>query len=85
MLRIGPYVCAEYDNGGLPTYLGFTPGLRYRELNSPWLTASRTWFRTVLLELGKHFPQHGGPIVLVQVCQLLRQKHGSCRHYRWGG
>ena len=66
-LRIGPYVCAETDNGGLPPWLGFVPGLRYRECNQPWLDASRYWFRTVVSQLRPHFAANGGPVVLVQV------------------
>ena len=66
-LRIGPYVCAEYDNGGLPSWLGFVPGLRFRECNQPWLDASRYWFRTVVSQLRQHFAANGGPIVLVLV------------------
>ena len=66
-LRIGPYVCAEYDNGGLPSWLGFVPGVRFRECNQPWLEASRYWFRTVVSQLQRHFAANGGPIVLVQV------------------
>ena len=66
-LRAGPYVCAEYDNGGLPSWLGFVPGLRFRECNQPWLDASRYWFRTVVTQLRPHFAANGGPIVLVQV------------------
>ncbi len=60
-------MCAEFDYGGLPTWLGFTPGLRFREHNEPWLNASRTWFRTVVSKLSRQFPQSGGPIMLVQV------------------
>ncbi len=60
-------MCAEWDYGGLPTWLGFTPGLRFRDYNAPWLDASRSWFRTVVTKLRHHFPQSGGPVVLVQV------------------
>ena len=66
-LRIGPYVCAETDNGGLPAWLGFVPGMRFRECSEPWLNASRYWFRTVVSQLRPHFAANGGPIVLVQV------------------
>ena len=60
-------MCAEWDYGGLPTWLGFTPDLCFRDYNAPWLHASRTWFRTVVTKLRHYFPQSGGPVVLVQV------------------
>ena len=60
-------MCAEWDNGGLPVWLGLLPGIRFRELNAPWLDASRFWFRAVVAQLRHLFPQSGGPIMLVQV------------------
>jgi len=33
IVRVGPYYCAEWDNGGYPTWLKFKKGLRVREDN----------------------------------------------------
>eukprot|EP01084_Bolivina_argentea_P107316 191874_1 len=35
-LRIGPYVCAEWSFGGLPTWLLHVPGIVFRGDNQPW-------------------------------------------------
>jgi beta-galactosidase len=39
LLRPGPYVCAEWDFGGLPTYLLRTPDIRVRCLDPRYMAA----------------------------------------------
>eukprot|EP00966_Prymnesium_polylepis_P328730 7384501-Prymnesium_polylepis.3 len=38
-LRVGPYVCAEWTYGGLPTWLGLKPGVAFRQTNAVWQPA----------------------------------------------
>lgn len=66
-LRIGPYVCAEWNYGGLPVWLGFKPGIEFRCHNDAWMRYMERWFRQVVDLLEPQFATHGGPIVLVQV------------------
>ncbi|GAB2244626.1 hypothetical protein Droror1_Dr00000119 [Drosera rotundifolia] len=35
-LRIGPYVCAEWNFGGLPVWLKCIPGINFRTDNEPF-------------------------------------------------
>ncbi|XP_031250596.1 beta-galactosidase 8-like [Pistacia vera] len=35
-LRIGPYVCAEWNYGGFPLWLHFVPGIELRTDNEPY-------------------------------------------------
>ncbi|RVW97239.1 Beta-galactosidase 8 [Vitis vinifera] len=35
-LRIGPYVCAEWNYGGFPLWLHFIPGIQFRTDNGPF-------------------------------------------------
>ncbi|XLT84611.1 hypothetical protein HN873_006364 [Arachis hypogaea] len=35
-LRIGPYVCAEWNYGGFPIWLHFIPGIKFRTDNEPF-------------------------------------------------
>ncbi|PKI51981.1 hypothetical protein CRG98_027633 [Punica granatum] len=35
-LRIGPYVCAEWNYGGFPLWLHFIPGIEFRTNNEPF-------------------------------------------------
>ena len=38
VVRVGPYVTAEFDNGGLPYWLATVPGLELRTNQSLWLS-----------------------------------------------
>ena len=67
ILRVGPYVTAELDNGGLPFWLATTPGLVFRTNNSQYLNLVDNWFdRLVPLLLPYQYSQ-GGPIVSIQL------------------
>ncbi|KAL5073924.1 hypothetical protein RYX36_012908 [Vicia faba] len=35
-LRIGPYVCAEWNFGGIPVWLKYVPGISFRTDNEPF-------------------------------------------------
>ena len=47
-LRIGPYVCAEWDYGGIPVWLSFKEGIRMRSYNQVWRDAVQKWVGTVI-------------------------------------
>ena len=68
-LRIGPYVCAEWTYGGLPTWLGLKKGVAFRQTNTVWQPAMEKWFNIVVDQMATAnlFASQGGPIVLVQV------------------
>ena len=68
-LRIGPYVCAEWTYGGLPTWLGLKPGVAFRQTNPVWQPAMQKFFNGIVerMAAGGLFATQGGPIVLVQV------------------
>ncbi|KAH3746266.1 Beta-galactosidase 5 [Pelomyxa schiedti] len=66
-LRIGPYVCAEWDYGGIPVWVGFKEGIKFRTSNDEWCSLMTLWFNRVVTMLRPLFATHGGPIVLVQV------------------
>ena len=41
IIRPGPYICAEWDFGGLPAWLLADPGLKIRCMHEPFLKADR--------------------------------------------
>ncbi len=65
--RVGPYYCAEWDNGGYPLWLRFKPGLRVREDNKPFLTAVDHFFDKLIPIVAANQINHGGSVVLVQL------------------
>jgi len=67
ILRPGPYVCAEWDFGGLPPWLLATPDLRVRCSDPRYLAAARAWLLRLGRELAPLQRSRGGPILLVQV------------------
>ncbi|WP_169583194.1 MULTISPECIES: beta-galactosidase family protein [Microbacterium] len=67
IVRPGPYICAEWDNGGLPAWLTGTPGLRPRSSDPGFLEAVGEWFDALVPRLARLQACQGGPIVAVQV------------------
>ncbi len=78
IVRPGPYICAEWDNGGLPAWLMTKSGLEFRRMNGPFLDAVRGYYDQVLPRLKPLQRTHGGPIVAIQV----ENEYGSycCDH-----
>ena len=67
IVRVGPYVCAEWDSGGFPVWLCFKPGLRVREENVPYEAAVARWFDHLFPIIARHQIHKGGSVVLVQL------------------
>ena len=82
-LRIGPYVCAEWDYGGIPTWLAYVPGIRFRSYNEQWRMAVQKFVGEVIAQTRTYFADHGGPIVLAQIENELNG--GDPRYVQWNG
>jgi beta-galactosidase len=67
LLRPGPYVCAEWDFGGLPTYLLKIPDIKVRCRDSRYMSAVQTYVRRLAQEVAPLQCNNGGPILMVQV------------------
>lgn len=67
ILRPGPYVCAEWEMGGLPWWLLNKKDIRLRE-SDPWfLERVRKFEDAVAGEVGDLTAPNGGPIIMIQV------------------
>uniref|UniRef100_A0A7S3CWF6 Beta-galactosidase n=1 Tax=Palpitomonas bilix TaxID=652834 RepID=A0A7S3CWF6_9EUKA len=68
-LRVGPYVCAEWNYGGLPVWLRHIDNMVFRTMNEPWLEASLTFSERVVDHLRDFglFSYQGGPIIMAQI------------------
>ncbi len=49
ILRVGPYITAEVDLGGLPYWLQNVPGLQIRRPNAAWYSSISAYFDQLLL------------------------------------
>jgi len=67
IVRPGPYICAEWDNGGIPTWLSATPGVEMRRTNTPYLEAVAEYFDALLPVIEPLQVDQGGPVLMVQV------------------
>ncbi|KDP44070.1 hypothetical protein JCGZ_05537 [Jatropha curcas] len=68
-LRIGPYVCAEWNYGGFPLWLHFIPGIKFRTDNEPFKTEMQRFTAKIvdLMKQEKLYASQGGPIILSQI------------------
>lgn len=67
ILRPGPYVCAEWDLGGYPSWLLKDRSLILRSTDPKFIAAMNTWFARLARELSPLLISHGGPIIAIQV------------------
>ncbi|KAI4325453.1 hypothetical protein MLD38_030853 [Melastoma candidum] len=68
-LRIGPYVCAEWNFGGFPVWLKYVPGISFRTDNEPFKRAMQGFTEKIvnLMKSENLFESQGGPIILSQI------------------
>ncbi|XP_045105741.1 beta-galactosidase-like isoform X3 [Portunus trituberculatus] len=84
ILRIGPYICAERDMGGMPYWLlKLHPDIRLRTSDPAFLRHMDRWLGEVLLpRIRSLLYENGGPVIMVQ----LENEYGCLvklcdRHY----
>lgn len=67
IVRPGPYVCAEWEMGGLPWWLLKKKDIRLREPDPSFMERVKLFERKVGEQLASLTIQNGGPIIMVQV------------------
>ena len=67
ILRPGPYVCAEWDLGGLPSWLLADPQIILRSDDPKFMQPVERWLERLGQELAPLQATRGGPIFAVQV------------------
>ncbi|MER7509474.1 beta-galactosidase family protein [Streptomyces lavendulae] len=67
LLRPGPYICAEWEGGGLPAWLLADPAMRLRSRDPNFLAAVDDYFSRLLPPLHDQLATRGGPVLAVQV------------------
>ena len=82
LLRPGPYVCAEWDFGGLPARLLGIDGLVIREANNLYEKEVKTFFRGVASVIKPFLAAKGGNIILIQLENEYGYIGTGSRHIR---
>uniref|UniRef100_A0ACD5U0X7 Uncharacterized protein n=1 Tax=Avena sativa TaxID=4498 RepID=A0ACD5U0X7_AVESA len=68
MLRVGPYICGEWDLGGFPPWLlTIKPALKLRSSDSTYLSLVERWWSVLLPKVAPLLYSNGGPIIMVQI------------------
>ncbi|KAG2726457.1 hypothetical protein I3760_01G114000 [Carya illinoinensis] len=68
-LRIGPYVCAEWNFGGFPVWLRDVPGIEFRTDNVPFKEEMERFVKKIVKLMREEmlFSWQGGPIIMLQI------------------
>lgn len=67
ILRPGPYICAEWEFGGLPSWLLTYPKMRFRCYDELFLSKVRRYYKELFSRLAPRFSTNGGNIIMVQI------------------
>ena len=67
IVRPGPFICAEWDNGGLPAWLFENPEVGIRRFEPLYLEAVAEYFDALLPIVASRQIDRGGPVILVQI------------------
>jgi beta-galactosidase len=67
LLRPGPYVCAEWDFGGIPTYLLKYSDIKIRCMDKRYMAAATRYINALAKQVAPLQCTNGGPILMVQV------------------
>mmetsp|Transcript_125489 Transcript_125489/g.360724 ORF Transcript_125489/g.360724 Transcript_125489/m.360724 type:complete len:705 (+) Transcript_125489:95-2209(+) len=73
IFRPGPYICGEWEMGGLPAWLLRRENIRLRTYNEPYIEAVDRWWGELLPKMKPLLYSNGGPIIMVQ----LENEYGS--------
>lgn len=88
ILRVGPFVCAEVNYGGLPFWLRNIPGMQMRTNNEPFQREMARWVKFLCGYLSEEMYPKGGPIILAQIENeyfLIEKTYGAegQKYLRW--
>jgi beta-galactosidase len=67
ILRPGPYVCAEWDLGGIPSYLLKIPDIKLRCMDPRYMVAAERYMGKLSEVIKPFLVTKGGPILMLQI------------------
>ncbi|KJH50931.1 glycosyl hydrolase family 35 [Dictyocaulus viviparus] len=75
LIRLGPYICGEWENGGLPWWLLNKNITTMRSSEERFKSAVQKWFSVLLPEIKPLLRHNNGPVLMVQI----ENEYGSYR------
>ena len=73
VLRAGPYICGEWDFGGLPAFLLNKTGLVIRTHEKQYIEYVKRYWKQLFTLIKPFLYENGGPIVMIQ----MENEYGS--------
>jgi len=67
IVRPSPYICAEWEFGGLPAWLLADDQLQLRSFNASYIEKIEAYYDVLLAKLKPLQATHGGPIIAMQI------------------
>jgi len=80
ILRPGPYVCAEWDFGGIPPYLLKIPDIKVRCMDTRYMKAVENYIKELAKVIKPLQINEGGPVLMMQV-ENEYGSYGNDRNY----
>ncbi|KAH9491665.1 Beta-galactosidase-1-like protein 2 [Bulinus truncatus] len=82
ILRPGPYICSEFDFGGLPGWLLRDPHMKVRSNYPGYISAVSKYFSVLLPYVNDLQFSEGGPIIMYQVENELNSYSDDVQHLK---
>ena len=67
ILRPGPYVCAEWELGGIPPYLLRIPDIKLRCMDPRYVAAAERYIARLAEVIKPYLITRGGPLIMLQI------------------
>ncbi len=67
IVRPGPYICAEWEFGGLPWWLQAEPNMEIRCSNVAYMEAFSRYMKVLLAKVHPYLVTNGGNVIMLQV------------------
>ena len=83
IVRPGPYICAEWDNGGFPQWAISDPNMVLRSSDPLFTGAVEKWFDSLIAVIEPLQACHGGPVVAVQIENEYGSYGDDKEYLRW--
>ncbi|WP_246848606.1 glycoside hydrolase family 35 protein [Pseudarthrobacter sp. NIBRBAC000502772] len=83
IVRPGPYICAEWDNGGLPNWVTGRDDIALRCSDPVFQSQVEEWFDHLLPIIERQQAANGGPVVAVQIENEYGSYGDDHSYIRW--
>lgn len=80
IVRPGPYICAEWEFGGLPWWLQTQENMEIRCMNEQYITCFDRYLDRLFEEIKPLLCTNGGPIIMLQ-CENEYGSYGDDKNY----